>query len=92
MLLFNDQLFAVSRGFEPVHLGCWADSSSRVIEGGKGDIERGTNTNPVEECYYFAKERGWEVFAVEDGAGNFLTYLSISMVRIPQCLSYTRYK
>ena len=43
-------------------MGCWEDERTRAIA---GDI-RITSNNPIEECYNFAKENEFTVFAVQN--------------------------
>ena len=45
------------------YLGCWADNEAGVIHGG----ERTEGAFTLDACYYFAKERNWEVFAFKAG-------------------------
>lgn len=45
-------------------LGCWADQRDRAISGGSRKIERSSG-DPIEDCYNFAKEHRYPVFAIQ---------------------------
>ncbi|XP_063684649.1 uncharacterized protein LOC134818870 isoform X2 [Bolinopsis microptera] len=45
----------------PKSLGCWTDLPTRAIAGGI----RFNSDTPIEDCYNFAKEQGFSVFAVQ---------------------------
>ena len=44
-------------------LGCWTDANDRAIEGGV----RFCSSDPIKDCYNYAKKFGWRVFAIENG-------------------------
>ena len=43
-------------------MGCWKDKGTRAIAGGI----RLTSGHPIEDCYKFAKEKGYSVFAIQN--------------------------
>ena len=54
------------------NLGCWRDTSNRAIPTLEGiasnlDGKYWTRQNALEKCYQAAKQRGHEVFAVQNG-------------------------
>ena len=50
-----------------VTLGCWSDRGNRAISGGI----RLRSDNPIEDCFNFARQLGYKVFAVEYGKECF---------------------
>ena len=45
----------------PKSLGCWTDTGDRAIAGG---IRLNSN-DPIKDCYNYAREQGFSVFAVQ---------------------------